>query len=47
MRRREPAQIPLLLLAVDLVHFPAKMEVQQGVEIERSTSTSRRRRVVG
>jgi hypothetical protein len=47
MRRREPAQIPLLPLAVDLVHFPAEMEVQQGVEIEmiwRSRSKRRRRR---
>jgi hypothetical protein len=47
MRRREPSQIPLLPLAVDLVHFRAKMEVQQGVEIEmigRSTSRRRRRR---
>jgi hypothetical protein len=47
MRRREPAQIPLLPLAVDLVHFPAKIEVQQGVEIEmigRSRSSKRRRR---
>jgi hypothetical protein len=35
MRRKEPAQIPLLPLALDLVHFLAKMEVQHGTEIER------------
>jgi hypothetical protein len=45
MRRREPTQIPLLPLAVDLVCFPAEMEVQPGAEIESiGRSTSRRRR---
>jgi hypothetical protein len=44
MRRREPTQILLLPLAVDLVHFPAKIEVQQGADIEiigRSKSKSK------
>jgi hypothetical protein len=42
--RREPSQIPLLPLAVDLVHFQTEMEVQQGAEIERIGRRRRRRR---
>jgi hypothetical protein len=44
MRRREPAQIPLLPLAADLVHFPAELEVQQGAELERIGRSRNRRR---
>jgi hypothetical protein len=46
IRRREPAQIPLLPLAEDLVNFLAKMEVQESAEIKmigRSKSRSRSR----
>jgi hypothetical protein len=53
MRRREPAlepaQIPLLLpLAVDLVCFPAEIEVQEGAEMDRiGRSRSRSRMTRG
>ena len=44
MRRREPAQIPLLPLAANLVHFPTELEVQQGAELERIERSRNKRR---